>query len=82
MTATTRWWWIRHAPVDSGGRIYGQIDLPADCGDAALFRRLAEWLPEKAIWIETPLQRTRQTALAIRDHWPAERRSGLVVRQV
>jgi hypothetical protein len=23
----TRLWWIRHAPVDHGGRIYGQLDL-------------------------------------------------------
>jgi len=29
--AVTRWWWIRHAPVRDGGRIYGQSDLPCDC---------------------------------------------------
>ena len=75
MTATTRWWWIRHAPVDSGGRIYGQRDLPADCGDAAVFRQLAAWMPEEAVWLETPLQRTRQTASAIRAHWDEDRRA-------
>ncbi len=41
MTVTTRWWWIRHAPVDAGGRIYGQCDLPADCSDDARMRWLA-----------------------------------------
>ena len=34
----TRWWWVRHAPVASGGRIYGQDDLPADCSDGAAHR--------------------------------------------
>ena len=33
MTLVTRWWWIRHAPVRSGGRIYGNDDPPADCAD-------------------------------------------------
>ena len=28
MSTTTRWWWIRHAPVESGGRIYGFIGDP------------------------------------------------------
>ena len=35
---TTRWWWIRHAPVDSGGRLYGSEDWPANCEDPELFR--------------------------------------------
>ena len=29
---TTRWWWVRHAPVPDGGFIYGQRDLDCDCG--------------------------------------------------
>ena len=61
----TRWWWIRHAPVDSGGRIYGATDLPADCSDIRLFRPLAARLPEPAVWITSSLQRTHQTADAI-----------------
>ena len=28
---TTSFWWVRHAPVAHGGRIYGQIDLSCDC---------------------------------------------------
>jgi broad specificity phosphatase PhoE len=59
----TRWWWIRHAPVTThGGRVYGQNDLPADCADGALFRALAPQLPRDALWLVTPLKRTRQTA--------------------
>ena len=62
----TRWWWIRHAPVTThGGRVYGQNDLPADCADEALFRGLAAQLPSDALWLVTPLRRTRQTAEAL-----------------
>ena len=71
MSTTTRWWWIRHAPVESGGLIYGQDDLAADCSDPAPFRWLAGVLPRDAVWIVTHLKRTRQTAEAIHAHWPA-----------
>ena len=31
---TTRWWWVRHAPVRSdGGNIYGQKDIACDTSD-------------------------------------------------
>jgi alpha-ribazole phosphatase len=64
--STTRWWWIRHAPVRvDEGRIYGQRDLPCDCSDARVFSGLAALLPRKAIWIASHLARTRQTAEAI-----------------
>ena len=65
MSLQTRWWWIRHAPVDSGGRVYGSTDVAADCSDARLFRPLAARLPEPAVWITSSLQRTHQTADAI-----------------
>jgi alpha-ribazole phosphatase len=62
----TRWWWIRHAPVnDDGGRIYGQTDLPCDCSDARVFSALAALLPRDAIWLTSHLMRTHQTARAI-----------------
>lgn len=62
----TRWWWIRHAPVRvDEGRIYGQRDLPCDCGDASVFANLAALLPRKAVWVTSHLGRTRQTAEAI-----------------
>ena len=76
MSTTTRWWWIRHAPVESGGLIYGQNDLAADCSDPAAFRWLAEVLPRDALWVVTPLQRTRQTAAAIHAHWSGEAEAG------
>lgn len=68
----TRWWFIRHAPVDSGGVIYGQDDLPADCSDPGLFDGLASRLPADAVWMVTNLQRTRQTAEALRQRLPQD----------
>ncbi|KAB2913367.1 MAG: histidine phosphatase family protein [Hyphomicrobiaceae bacterium] len=62
---STRWWWIRHAPVPDGGFIYGQRDLDCDCGDEEIFRALARELPRDAIWLTSNLVRTRQTAAAI-----------------
>lgn len=62
----TRWWWIRHAPVNTDdGRIYGQTDLPCDCSDARVFAALAALLPRKAVWLTSHLTRTHQTARAI-----------------
>ena len=61
----TRWWWIRHAPVPDGGKIYGQSDLDCDCTDAAIFAILARELPPNAVWVTSNLARTRQTASAI-----------------
>jgi alpha-ribazole phosphatase len=61
----TRWWWIRHAPVPDGGRIYGQRDLDCDCGDVEIFRILARELPRDAVWLTSNLARTKQTAAAI-----------------
>jgi alpha-ribazole phosphatase len=65
MSVATRWWWIRHAPVPDGGRIYGQSDLACDCGDTEIFRILARELPRDAIWVTSNLLRTTQTAAAI-----------------
>lgn len=62
----TRWWWVRHAPVPDGGRIYGQRDLDCDCTDTEKFAALAKELPRGAVWITSHLGRTRQTAAAIK----------------
>jgi len=63
---TTRWWWVRHAPVrDDGGRIYGQSDLEADCDAPHIFESLAQALPDDALWVTTHLTRTKATAAAI-----------------
>jgi alpha-ribazole phosphatase len=54
---------VRHAPVNNpGGAIYGQRDVPADISNQALLRAAAARLPTQAVWLITPLQRTRQTA--------------------
>lgn len=64
-TITTRWWWVRHAPVDSAGIIYGQMDMPCDTSHLATYEGLAALLPGGAQWVVTPLRRTQQTAAAI-----------------
>ena len=61
----TKWWWVRHAPVPDGGRIYGQKDLPCDCSDGHVFAAVAGVLPRDAVWVTSHLQRTTQTAAAI-----------------
>jgi len=38
----TLFWWIRHAPMNHGGQIYGQLDLSCDCSQTAMFTGLAE----------------------------------------
>lgn len=63
---TTRWWWIRHAPViGAGGKIYGQTDLDCDVSDTRAFQGLAEKLPQGAVWVTSNLVRTIDTASAI-----------------
>src|ERR1051326_4392542 len=63
--STTQWWWVRHAPVPDGGRIYGQRDLDCDCTDAGIFAALARELPREAVWVTSQLKRAIQTAAAI-----------------
>lgn len=70
---TTRWWWIRHAPVDNPERrLYGQNDLPANCTGDLCFPTLAKALPAHAVWLTSNLRRTRETAEAVLPHLPPE----------
>ncbi len=62
---TTRFWWVRHAPVEHDGRIYGQKDMTCDCTDANVFAGLARQLPRNAAWVTSDLRRTHETARAI-----------------
>jgi broad specificity phosphatase PhoE len=63
---TTRWWWVRHAPVRSdGGNIYGQEDIECDTSDTEVFEAVAKILPRNALWYASNLKRTHQTAEAI-----------------
>jgi len=65
---TTRWWWVRHAPVrNDGGNIYGQTDIACDTSDREVFEAVAKILPRGAIWVASNLMRTHQTAQAIWD---------------
>lgn len=62
----TAWWWVRHAPViGTAGCIHGQLDVRCDVSDQAAFAALARVLPDDAVWLVTPLRRTRDTAAAI-----------------
>jgi alpha-ribazole phosphatase len=65
---TTRWWWVRHAPVrEDGGCIYGQKDLGCDTSDRVVFNAVGKILPRNAVWYSSNLKRTHQTAQAIWD---------------
>ena len=63
---TTRWWWVRHAPVrEDNGCIYGQKDLGCDTSDRVVFTAVGKILPRDAVWYASNLKRTHQTADAI-----------------
>ena len=65
-TVTTRWWWVRHAPVrEDNGCIYGQEDLGCDTSDRVVFEAVGKILPRNAVWYSSNLKRTHQTADAI-----------------
>jgi broad specificity phosphatase PhoE len=67
----TNFWLIRHALVEENARafLYGVMDVPL-CEttlleQAPMYRSLAARLPRKAVWLVTPLSRTRRTAETI-----------------
>lgn len=67
----TRFWLIRHALVEENARaiLYGVMDV-ALCETTLLeqgpmYRSLARRLPRPAVWLVSPLTRTRRTAEAI-----------------
>lgn len=67
----TRFWLIRHALVEENARaiLYGVMDV-ALCETTLLeqepmYRSLARRLPRPAVWLVSPLTRTRRTAAAI-----------------
>lgn len=68
MPTPTRWWLVRHAPViNPSGAIYGQGDIDCDVSDAKVFSAVARLLPTDALWLQSPLTRTRKTAAALRE---------------
>jgi broad specificity phosphatase PhoE len=69
--AETRFWMIRHAIVEENARamLYGVMDVElcphSLIEQAPMYAALARRLPCDAVWIVTPLMRTRRTADAI-----------------
>ncbi|HSU06297.1 MAG TPA: histidine phosphatase family protein [Acetobacteraceae bacterium] len=67
----TNFWLIRHAIVDENARaiLYGTLDVelcPASLLEQRpMYAALARRLPRPAVWVATPLSRTRRTAEAI-----------------
>ncbi|WP_376957190.1 histidine phosphatase family protein [Azospirillum sp. A26] len=62
----TRWWLIRHAPVRNPDNVIcGSSDREADTGNRAAATALAAGLPADALWLTSPLRRSRQTAQAL-----------------
>jgi broad specificity phosphatase PhoE len=67
MAITTRWWWIRHAPViNSRPELYGHKDLECRLDDEAAIETLATRLPNDAVWVTSHLRRSIDTAEAVR----------------
>jgi alpha-ribazole phosphatase len=72
MAVTTRWWWVRHAPVINGRpELYGHKDLDCTLEDEAGIAQLAAWLPADAVWVTSHLKRAICTAEAVRQKMPA-----------
>ncbi len=66
MSTTTRWWWVRHAPVlGMDGTAYGNSEVDCDVSDSAAFRALAARVPPGAQWVTSHLGRAKLTAAAI-----------------
>lgn len=67
----TRFWLIRHAIVDEASRavLYGRMDVALSAeglrAQAPTHRALAARLPRDAVWLVTPLRRTRDTAAVL-----------------
>jgi alpha-ribazole phosphatase len=63
----TEWVWIRHAPVQGQeNRYYGRLDVAAEPVAPSLASAIARRLPSSAVWLSSPLARTRSTAVALK----------------
>lgn len=64
--SVTRWWWIRHAPVEAEpGRIVGALDLPCRDGDLWHLAGLSRLLPQAPVVVTSGLARCTATAQAL-----------------
>lgn len=65
---TTRWWLVRHAPVQNPERlVYGRSDMQVDLSDEKKLRAVARHLPRDAVWMTSHLSRTLDTALKLQE---------------
>ena len=65
MTASTHFWWVRHAPVTAyDGLLYGSQDVDCCCDDTEAFVWLARMLPSEVSVFTSGLKRTHQTLAA------------------
>ena len=68
----TRWWWVRHAPLlMPPGTIVGRLDAAIDLSDIEMIAGARRRLPDGAIWLTTPLSRSRGCAEALCPDMPA-----------
>ncbi|MBB6249640.1 histidine phosphatase family protein [Nitrospirillum iridis] len=61
IAGAVRWWWVRHAPLAEPHRIAGQSDAALAPWPEADAHLTAARLPPGALWLASPLTRTRQT---------------------
>ncbi len=60
----TEWWWVRHAPTNSGV-LAGWTDIGVDLSDSRLMARVSEAIPASAMVVSSDLTRAILTADAI-----------------
>lgn len=65
MNGETRFWLIRHAPVDGPRGVIHAPDAPADLGDVTTIAALKAKLPPAACAVCSPARRTLETAHAL-----------------
>ncbi len=65
ISRNVRWWWIRHAPVESGARFPASDAAPDLAAAGAGIAALARVLPQGALWLTSPLVRAESTARAL-----------------
>lgn len=69
----TRWWWVRHAPLLlPPGTISGRLDAQPDLSDTGMIDGVRRRLPEGAVWLTTPLLRSRLCAAALSADRPSQ----------
>lgn len=65
----TRWWWLRHAPLDAPAGLLPPREATIRRDDAQI-ERVQRLLPDRAIWLTSALPRTIDSARAL-THVPA-----------